>query len=389
MRRYLDYILAALAALLIGIGVDAGSVVYANAAQAHSGVVISQSLPYQPPTATSPVRPESTRQVRVHGVLAKYRIVSGDTLAGISDRTYGNYRFWPTIYTANKSTISNPDLIYPGQTLTIPARPHGAPPSAPKSKPTTGKGKTSSTPSVPTSSLSGTLGCSGLEALWVAAGGRQSAAFIAAEIAMAESGGRQYAHSPTNDFGYWQINGVHGSLATYNPLGNAKAAVIISSNGSNWSPWTTYTSGAYHGECSSASLVSVVTPGSGGSVVARPPTVGSTRASRALAWALTQAGKWYQWAGAGPSVYDCSGLVMRAYERVGIDLPHNTVLMLRSGHLHWTSHPRPGDLVMWGGSSPYHVEFYIYAGHSFGAHRPGKQISIEPLWGSPSFYTVS
>jgi hypothetical protein len=66
--------------------------------------------------------------------------------------------------------------------------------------------------------LSGNLSCSGLEALWVAAGGAKSHAFVAAEIAMAESGGRQYAHSPTNDFGYWQINGVHGAMATYNPI---------------------------------------------------------------------------------------------------------------------------------------------------------------------------
>jgi hypothetical protein len=73
---------------------------------------------------------------------------------------------------------------------------------------------------------------------------------MAAEIAMAESGGRQYAHSPTNDFGYWQINGSHGpAMATYDPMGNARAAIAISSNGRNWRPWTTYTSGAYRGRC--------------------------------------------------------------------------------------------------------------------------------------------
>ena len=98
--------------------------------------------------------------------------------------------------------------------------------------------------------LSGNLSCSGLEALWEAAGGSRGEAFMAAEIAMAESGGRQYAHSPTNDFGYWQINGGHGpAMATYDPLGNARAAIAISSNGSNWRPWTTYTSGAYRGRC--------------------------------------------------------------------------------------------------------------------------------------------
>ena len=39
----------------------------------------------------------------------------------------------------------------------------------------------------------GSLPCSGLEALWESAGGSRSAAFTAAEIAMAESSGRQYA----------------------------------------------------------------------------------------------------------------------------------------------------------------------------------------------------
>jgi hypothetical protein len=72
---------------------------------------------------------------------------------------------------------------------------------------------------------------------------------MAAEIAMAESGGNQYAHSPTNDFGYWQINASNGALATYSAYGNARSAIILSQNGTNWSPWTTYTSGAYSGRC--------------------------------------------------------------------------------------------------------------------------------------------
>ena len=100
------------------------------------------------------------------------------------------------------------------------------------------------------SRLSGTLGCSSLEALWEAAGGSHAEAFIAAEIAMAESGGRQYAVSPTNDYGYWQINGSHGPAeATFNPIGNAKAAIAISGDGTNWHPWTTYVTGAYEGRC--------------------------------------------------------------------------------------------------------------------------------------------
>ena len=61
----------------------------------------------------------------------------------------------------------------------------------------------------------GTLSCRGLEALWESAGGSSAAAFTAAEIAMAESSGRQYATlyntNGTTDRGYWQINSVHGS----------------------------------------------------------------------------------------------------------------------------------------------------------------------------------
>ena len=82
----------------------------------------------------------------------------------------------------------------------------------------------------------GTLSCRGLEALWESAGGSSAAAFTAAEIAMAESGGRQYATNlndgnGTTDRGYWQINSVHGSLSTYDAYANARAAVLISNNG--------------------------------------------------------------------------------------------------------------------------------------------------------------
>jgi LysM repeat protein len=175
-----------------------------------------------------------------------YTVRSGDTLSGIARKFYGNPARWTWIYAANRSKIHNPNVIYVGEKLTIPYHaPSGtASYTAKHAKPQ---------PTVLTSSakkLSGNLSCSGLESLWVAAGGRKSAAFMAAEIAMAESGGRQYAHSPTNDYGYWQINGGHGpAMATYNPMGNAKAAIAISSNGTNWRPWTTYVTGAYRGRC--------------------------------------------------------------------------------------------------------------------------------------------
>jgi hypothetical protein len=52
-------------------------------------------------------------------------------------------------------------------------------------------------------------------------------------IPSAESTGRQFATGAAGERGYWQIYPDHGSLSTYNPLGNAKAAVIISDDGRN------------------------------------------------------------------------------------------------------------------------------------------------------------
>jgi hypothetical protein len=103
------------------------------------------------------------------------------------------------------------------------------------------------------SARGGTLSCAGLEALWESAGGSRGTAFMAAEIAMAESGGRQYAVNTnggrSTDRGYFQINSVHGVLSTYDAAGNARAAVLISRDGTDWSPWVTFNENKYEGQC--------------------------------------------------------------------------------------------------------------------------------------------
>ncbi len=177
-----------------------------------------------------------------------YIVRSGDTLASIAESYYQNPGDWQWIYAANRSTISDPDSIYVGESLTIPC---GAPTGTTSYTPRHAKAAAQAAMlTTATSGLSGTLGCSGLEALWEAGGGSRAEAFTAAEIAMAESGGQQYALSPTNDYGYWQINGSHGPAeATFNPIGNAEAAIAISSDGTDWGAWTTYVSGAYQGRC--------------------------------------------------------------------------------------------------------------------------------------------
>jgi len=49
-----------------------------------------------------------------------YTVVAGDSLSKIAKRTYGDANRWRVIYEINKDIIKNPDLIYPGQVLTLP-----------------------------------------------------------------------------------------------------------------------------------------------------------------------------------------------------------------------------------------------------------------------------
>ena len=49
-----------------------------------------------------------------------YTVKSGDCLWNIAKKYYGNGAKYTQIFNANKDKISNPNLIYPGQVLTIP-----------------------------------------------------------------------------------------------------------------------------------------------------------------------------------------------------------------------------------------------------------------------------
>jgi LysM repeat protein len=50
-----------------------------------------------------------------------YTVVKGDTLSAIAKKEYGNANAYMKIFEANKPMLSNPDKIYPGQLLRIPA----------------------------------------------------------------------------------------------------------------------------------------------------------------------------------------------------------------------------------------------------------------------------
>jgi nucleoid-associated protein YgaU len=68
-------------------------------------------------SSTAPAAPQPTGTI---GSGTTYVVVKGDSLSKIAKREYGDANKWRTIYEANKDLIKDPDLIYPGQELTIP-----------------------------------------------------------------------------------------------------------------------------------------------------------------------------------------------------------------------------------------------------------------------------
>ncbi len=53
----------------------------------------------------------------------------GDTLSKIAARELGHAGLWPLLYRANRDRIKDPERVYPGQELTVPAPAKvGAPP---------------------------------------------------------------------------------------------------------------------------------------------------------------------------------------------------------------------------------------------------------------------
>ena len=49
-----------------------------------------------------------------------YTVVAGDSLSKIAQRVYGSAGRWPAIFEANRDKIKDPNLIHPGQILTLP-----------------------------------------------------------------------------------------------------------------------------------------------------------------------------------------------------------------------------------------------------------------------------
>jgi cell wall-associated NlpC family hydrolase len=108
-----------------------------------------------------------------------------------------------------------------------------------------------------------------------------------------------------------------------------------------------------------------------------PLPEGSTVGEVALRYALTRLGDPYVWAAAGPSEFDCSGLVVWAFGQEGISLPHYTGDLWNLGVHVSEADLQPGDLVFFFGED--HVGIYIGDGLMVDAPAPGQDVMVQPI----------
>lgn len=109
-----------------------------------------------------------------------------------------------------------------------------------------------------------------------------------------------------------------------------------------------------------------------------------------IGFAKQQLGKDYVLGGAGPNVWDCSGLTKVAYAQIGIniDAGHSATTQWRngvaSGNMHPLSEAQPGDLIFWGGNDAWHVGISLGGDMMIAAPKPGDVVKIQKVWGTPN-----
>jgi cell wall-associated NlpC family hydrolase len=102
-------------------------------------------------------------------------------------------------------------------------------------------------------------------------------------------------------------------------------------------------------------------------------------------WALTQLGKPYQWGGAGPYSYDCSGLAMVAWAHAGVQIAHWTGYQWQSGPHVPLSRLWRGDLLFYATNTSepdtiHHVAIYIGHGMMVNAPYTGAFVRIDGMY---------
>jgi len=113
-----------------------------------------------------------------------------------------------------------------------------------------------------------------------------------------------------------------------------------------------------------------------------PSIGGGTGNAAVVQAALTRVGSPYSWGAAGPDAFDCSGLIMWAFQQTGRSLPHSSQALANGGQPVALSDLQPGDIVTFY-SDVSHAGIYIGDGMMVHASTYGTPVRVAPISSSP------
>ncbi|WP_100835842.1 C40 family peptidase [Kitasatospora fiedleri] len=110
----------------------------------------------------------------------------------------------------------------------------------------------------------------------------------------------------------------------------------------------------------------------------------SSFSGNAVGAAASKLGSWYSYGAAGPSTFDCSGLMQWAYKQAGVSIPRTSQAQAGAGTSLGTNiaNARPGDLIIYYGDQ-HHVGMYVGNGQIIHAPHTGAQVRYESATAMP------
>ncbi|MDX6340251.1 MAG: peptidoglycan DL-endopeptidase CwlO [Trebonia sp.] len=200
------------------------------------------------------------------------------------------------------------------------------------------------------------------------------------------AGGRTAKRLHVVAFGTLGIGGVNAvvSDATARALGApAGNAIVVSVRTGNFTADSAAIGRLLPKGAGVEPLASLVNSGAAGAGSATAPVVPAVALDTMLKAAMSRRGLPYVWGAAGPTSFDCSGLVQWSFAQAGIVMPRVAADQALSGPPVPVSQLEPGDLLFYDTdpTAPHyisHVAIYLGNGWMILAPEPGMDVEVVP-----------